>query len=117
MTYTTKSHRSALRRKAHNSSNEPSGSGNDDSNGTSTNGGGGGGGGEDSGGGGGGDGGGGSGGEAGGRTVSRRAWIAVRRTRCTAVIRRIEVGTCEGAEREVCHLKQGCCQEFFNLPM
>ncbi|WP_437733949.1 hypothetical protein [Sorangium sp. So ce1335] len=39
------------------------------------------------------------------------------KTMCACLVDGVEVGTCEGAEREVCHLKQGCCQEFFNLPL
>ncbi|WP_437678081.1 hypothetical protein [Sorangium sp. So ce131] len=37
-------------------------------------------------------------------------------TMCTCFVEGVEVGTCEGAPREVCHLTQGCCQEFFNIP-
>ncbi len=37
-------------------------------------------------------------------------------TMCACLVDGVEVGTCEGSDREVCHLTQGCCQEFFNIP-
>ncbi|WP_437321748.1 hypothetical protein [Sorangium sp. So ce385] len=37
-------------------------------------------------------------------------------TRCACLVDGVEVGTCEGAVKEVCHLKEGCCNEFFNIP-
>ncbi|WP_437756975.1 hypothetical protein [Sorangium sp. So ce1389] len=37
-------------------------------------------------------------------------------TMCSCFVEGVEVGTCEGAPREVCHLTQGCCQEFFDIP-
>ncbi|XXT15565.1 hypothetical protein WME94_35495 [Sorangium sp. So ce429] len=36
-------------------------------------------------------------------------------TMCSCLVEGVEVGTCEGAPREVCHLTQGCCQQFFDI--
>ncbi|WP_437644264.1 hypothetical protein [Sorangium sp. So ce362] len=36
-------------------------------------------------------------------------------TMCSCLVEGVEVGTCDGAPREVCHLTQGCCQQFFDI--
>ncbi|XXX76778.1 hypothetical protein WMF30_54925 [Sorangium sp. So ce134] len=37
-------------------------------------------------------------------------------TTCACLVDGVEVGTCEGEGAGMCGVKEGCCQEFFNIP-
>ncbi|KYF59155.1 hypothetical protein BE04_40690 [Sorangium cellulosum] len=37
-------------------------------------------------------------------------------TTCVCLVDSVEVGTCEEPLPDLCGVKKGCCQEFFNLP-